>query len=193
MCCTHLSPISQEVLTISIGKMILKHILLELLQHPSGTNELTLLSSLWVLMAQAWWWQSLSSKKCTANDLSLESLIIFGSGNGLSPVGCHAISWSNAHLLSVRHPGTSCKTFRLHHQRQSGREDGMLELRVWRVAWVDINKVIMLIASWERVKTYRKISNIRRTKSQNLNDSHLVLQLSLPNPIKPGVKSRMKM
>ena len=41
--------------------------------------------------------------------------------------------------------------------------------------------------------TYRKISNIRRTKSQNLNDSHLVLKSSLPNPLKPGVKSRMKM
>ena len=40
---------------------------------------------------------------------------------------------------------------------------------------------------------YRKISNIRRTKSQNLKDSHLVLKSSLPNPLKPGVKSRMKM
>ena len=40
---------------------------------------------------------------------------------------------------------------------------------------------------------YRKISDIRRTKSQNLNVSRLVLQLSLPNPMKPGVKSRMKM
>ena len=39
---------------------------------------------------------------------------------------------------------------------------------------------------------YRKISNIRRTKSPNLNVSRLVLLLSLPNPTKPGVKSRMK-
>ena len=35
---------------------------------------------------------------------------------------------------------------------------------------------------------YRKIANIRRTKSQNLNDSRLVLQLSLPNLLKPDVK-----
>ena len=35
---------------------------------------------------------------------------------------------------------------------------------------------------------YRKLSNIRRTKSQNLNDSRLVLHLSLPNLFKPGVK-----
>ena len=40
---------------------------------------------------------------------------------------------------------------------------------------------------------YRKISNIGRTKSQNLKYSRLVLQLPLPNPLKPGVKSRMKM
>ena len=41
--------------------------------------------------------------------------------------------------------------------------------------------------------TYRKISNTRRTKSQILNVSRLVLQLSLPNPLKPSVNSRMKM
>ena len=41
--------------------------------------------------------------------------------------------------------------------------------------------------------SYRKISNISRTESQNLNDSRLVLQLSLPTPLKPVVKSRMKM
>ena len=32
-------------------------------------------------------------------------------------------------------------------------------------------------------RNYRKISNIRRTKSQHLNDSHLVLQFSLLNPL----------
>ena len=40
---------------------------------------------------------------------------------------------------------------------------------------------------------YRKVSYIRRTKCQNLNDSRLVLQLSVPNPLKPSVKSIMKM
>ena len=40
---------------------------------------------------------------------------------------------------------------------------------------------------------YRKIANIRRTKSPNLNVSRLVLQLSFPNPMKSVVKSRMKM
>ena len=36
-------------------------------------------------------------------------------------------------------------------------------------------------------------ANIKRTKSHNLNVSCLVLQLSLHNPLKPGVKSRMEM
>ena len=39
---------------------------------------------------------------------------------------------------------------------------------------------------------YRKTSSISRTKSQNLHVSNLLLQLSLLNPLKPGVKSRMK-
>ena len=53
---------------------------------------------------------------------------------------------------------------------------------------------------WQRSKTtrkrdklnYRKISHIRHTNSQNFTDSRLVLQLPLPNPLKPGIKSRMK-
>ena len=40
---------------------------------------------------------------------------------------------------------------------------------------------------------YRKTSSISRTKSPNLNVSCIALQLSLPNPLKPGVKLRMKM
>ena len=45
----------------------------------------------------------------------------------------------------------------------------------------------------EWVGNYRKTSSISRTKSQNFNASRLVLQLSLPNPLKPNVKSSMKM
>ena len=40
---------------------------------------------------------------------------------------------------------------------------------------------------------YRKISNIRCTKYQNINDSRIILQLSLSNPLNAGVKLRMKM
>ena len=40
---------------------------------------------------------------------------------------------------------------------------------------------------------YRQISNTRRTKFHNFYASHLVLQLSMSNLLKPGIKSRMKM
>ena len=40
---------------------------------------------------------------------------------------------------------------------------------------------------------YRQTSNIRHTKYQILNVPRLVLQLPLANPLKPGVKSKMKM
>ena len=40
---------------------------------------------------------------------------------------------------------------------------------------------------------YRQTFNISSTKSQNVNVSGLILQLSLCNLLKPGVKSRMKM
>ena len=40
---------------------------------------------------------------------------------------------------------------------------------------------------------HRKISYISRTKSQSLNVSRLILQLSLCSLLKPGVMSRMKM
>ena len=43
------------------------------------------------------------------------------------------------------------------------------------------------------VITYRKTSIISRTKFQNWNVSCPLLQLSLPNPLKPGVKLKMKM
>ena len=41
--------------------------------------------------------------------------------------------------------------------------------------------------------SYRKTSNIRRTQFKNFDISRLVLQLYLPKPLKPCVKSRMKM
>ena len=44
-----------------------------------------------------------------------------------------------------------------------------------------------------RYQIYCQTSKTGRTESQNLKVFRLVLQLSLPNPLKPGVKSRMKM
>ena len=44
-----------------------------------------------------------------------------------------------------------------------------------------------------KINTCRQTSNIRSAEHQILNVSRLVLQLPLCNPLKPGVKSRMKM
>ena len=49
-----------------------------------------------------------------------------------------------------------------------------------------------LVEHHSHIQHFRKICNISRTKSPNLKFSRLILQLSLPNPLKPGVKSRMK-
>ena len=40
---------------------------------------------------------------------------------------------------------------------------------------------------------YRQFCNISHIQSPNINVSRPVLQLSLPNALKPGVKLRMKM
>ena len=63
------------------------------------------------------------------------------------------------------------------------------------------HNLIQCISSHESVNdnylmiyyAYRQISNIRRTKSQTLNVSCLVLLLSLSNPLKPDIKSTIKM
>ena len=65
------------------------------------------------------------------------------------------------------------------------------------IAWINnyiqsnISYYFYLCMQWSMIN-YRKISYIRRTKSQNLTNSCLVLQLSLSNPLKTGVKSRMQ-
>ena len=40
---------------------------------------------------------------------------------------------------------------------------------------------------------YRQFSNIRRTQSQNIKVSRIFSQFYLPNPLKPGVRLRVKM
>ena len=56
--------------------------------------------------------------------------------------------------------------------------------------WGDVVGVLKV----EFLETYyRQFSNIRRTQSPNINVPRLVSLLSLPNPLKPRVKLRMKM
>ena len=60
-------------------------------------------------------------------------------------------------------------------------------------SFVEQFQTITKMASVYTVIYYRKTSSISRTKSQNLNVSCILLQLSSLNPLKPGVKLRMKM
>ena len=67
----------------------------------------------------------------------------------------------------------------------------------WNKAKVvaEVSAALPLCSLWplHTYRPYRKISNIRCTNFTNLNVFRLTLLLSLPNPMKPGVKLRMKM
>ena len=65
--------------------------------------------------------------------------------------------------------------------------------RIGLISWITRMKYLVHQRYLTSHHEHRKVSNITRTKSQNLNDSRLVLQLSMSNLLKPGVKSRMKM
>ena len=60
-----------------------------------------------------------------------------------------------------------------------------MHMLVLRSSHVDVNQ--------EEYRDVQSISNIRRTKSQSITVSRLVLHLSSPNLLKPCVKSKMKM
>ena len=73
-------------------------------------------------------------------------------------------------------------------------------LLTWTSYWTnnrvtsDLNRHEAHVTSfWRQRSIYRKTPSISRTKSQNLNVSCLIMQLSLLNQLKPGVQSRMKM
>ena len=86
-------------------------------------------------------------------------------------------------------------------------------MHVWTSDCIDVWKdglmtwwtVVVVMNIWTRTYTsvmsflkpkehyYRHTFSINSTKLKKINVSRLVLQLSLPNPMKPGVKSEMKM
>ena len=84
----------------------------------------------------------------------------------------------------------------IRHQNNNFRSDWSLTnvdpnaFAFWACTRYTTHTVFVFISvSWH----CRKISNISHTKCQNLNYSRPVLQLSLPDPLKAGVKLRMKM
>ena len=82
------------------------------------------------------------------------------------------------------------------------------DIHVLAFLWQNLkfySREIITFAVYNRVNTvelglrlvgfdwYHQSSDIRHTQSKNLNVSCLVFQLSLPNPLKPDVKLKMKM
>ena len=144
--------------------------------------------------------------------ICVSNLTIIGSDNGLSPARCQAIIYTNAGISLIRTIGknfseilSEISTFpfkKMHLKMSSGKRWPIcLGLNVLNVLmeWVSyyihctLWDVITHPCPDRHLDSYRQTSNIRRIKSQNLNISRLVLPLSLSNPLKPGVKSRMKM
>ena len=68
---------------------------------------------------------------------------------------------------------------------------------VGRITWEwegTVSLISPAVLTYSAIYTqYHKTSSISRTKSQSLNVSCILLQLSSLDPLKPGVKLRMKM
>ena len=76
--------------------------------------------------------------------------------------------------------------------------DNLYPCKPYNSLWIIILYILCWINSSESWVlspniNYHKPSNISRVKPETLNDPCLLLQLALPNQLKPGVKSRMKM
>ena len=71
-----------------------------------------------------------------------------------------------------------CRLHAAYDHKPYGYENVIYKADGWAFQW-----------RWE---DYRQTPNIRHTESRSINISWLVLQLSLPNPLKPYVKSRNK-
>ena len=134
------------------------------------------------------------------------NLTIIGSDNGLSPGRSQAIIWTNAGILLIGPWGTNFSEILIEIQTFSCKKIYLkISSAKCQPFCLGLN-VLSSVLAWmyaiiKRVVTdycmlpsqhYRKSSSINRTKSQHLNVSHLVLQLSFPNPLKPGIKSRIK-
>ena len=118
---------------------------------------------------------------------------------------CQAHAVMNVGIANPRWRGKTFPAFPVHAQPAI--------LRIWQEAHVSITYSMKRTGSYRVALTLEshgadvrmryvlptgRISHTVKTliyaakKSQNLNVSRLVLQLSLPNPLKPGVKSWMK-
>ena len=59
--------------------------------------------------------------------------------------------------------------------------------------WGELENSYVYLAAGIEVSTIKSLIWVAPNHKLRCFSSHLILQLSLPNPLKPGVKSRMKM
>ena len=76
------------------------------------------------------------------------------------------------------------------HANRTGDNSKKSRLCLPNIAAEDTKELCKSKNVWGKI--YRQTSSISLTESQHFNVSRRVLQLSLSNPPKPGVKSRMK-
>ena len=74
-----------------------------------------------------------------------------------------------------------------------GSDDGLVPNKRQAIIWTNGAEFTDAYIRHSSSMSKRRTSNIRRTISQNLNVSHLVLQLVLPNILKTYFKSRVMM
>ena len=150
--------------------------------------------------------------------ICVDNQTIIGSDNGLTPGRRQAIIRTNTGILLTGHLGTNFSDILIKMQTFSFQKKhlkvswllstkwppfclGLNDLR-WCLCIIDAetSPKFLTQSRCHRMrnvvsihKNYRKISNIRHIKSQNLNVPRLALHLSLRNILKPSVKWRMKM
>ena len=150
--------------------------------------------------------------------LCVGKLTNIDSDNGLSPERRQAIIWTNAGILLIRTSGTNFTEIFSEIRAFSFKKMHLKMASVkWRPFCLGLNVLLvvacalfaaffrvailagLLQCQWNNPKNmsktnqYRKTSSISRTKSQSLNVSCILAQLSSLNPLKPGVKLRTKM
>ena len=137
------------------------------------------------------------------------------SDNGLSPGRRQAIIRTNVGILLIGPLGTNFSenliiiqtfSFKKMHLKMSSAKWRQFSLglnvltrlcNVYNISYITCTWICCsLFCRYQLIVfygIYGQISSISRTNFQNLNCSHLLLHLTLPNPLKPGFQSRMKM
>ena len=144
--------------------------------------------------------------------ICINKLIIIVSDNGLSPGLCQAIIWTNDIInwtLRSKPQGNYDGNSYIFILKRAFENAGWKMMAILSclqcvncmcstsrsIFYFEVRSQNndMCCMSFYILMNYHKTSSINRTKSQSLNVSCILVQLSSRNPLKPDVKLRMKM